>query len=187
MSDHFKEVEYKFIVSDEFDLQAFEEGVKSLNPHDCYTVDVTDTYYYFPSRSNVVFRHRWDDRAQDFSVKSLESSNLVRTEINLKLEMEAGDQSKSVAAFLSSFGSYKQGSLRKHVQVYLFDDCEIVYYRAEYKSAVVRCVEIEARHTKDINFAIKTIDKYAHQLGLSVHDRGELSLFEMLIKPSLEA
>ena len=51
-------------------------------------------------------------------------------EVNLKLDMRAGNQREVVAAFLRPLKVLWRGSVCKDIKVYYYPDCEVVYYIA---------------------------------------------------------
>lgn len=181
----FQEVEYKYLVDETFDRKSLDLALKSLKPTEVYQVQVTDTYFYFPDRPNFVYRHRSDDRSQDFCVKSLEKDPVVRTEINMKMTIDKGSQLSSVVALLQTLGPFQQGSLDKDVSVYIFEDCEVVYYEASTDKRRLCCVELEAVGAESLQDAFNVLNSYVDKLNLSGLSREQQSLFEMLIKPQL--
>lgn len=181
----FQEVEYKYLVDETFDMGTLDRTLKSLKPTEIYQVQVTDTYFYFSDRPNFVYRHRSDDRSQDFCVKSLEKDPVVRTEINMNMTIDRGTQLPSVVALLQTFGSFQQGSLDKDVSVYIFEDCEVVYYEASTDKKRLCCIELEAVGAESLQDAFNVLNTYVGKLNLSGLSREQQSLFEMLIKPQL--
>src|SRR5690554_6764240 len=105
----FLEIEHKFLMPKTFDTEAFAAKVLALKPASKTAVrEVKDTYYVSPSSPNYIFRHRYDEQLQHLTAKSFHSltsdrqkfDTEVRTEINLFLSQEQGDQADAVEAFL---------------------------------------------------------------------------------------
>ena len=96
-----------------------------------------------------------------------------------------GSQGEAIAAFLEPFGVEWSGSLSKKVQVFYFDDVEIVYYQASYRNRSVTCIELEARSPESINSAQKTLEDWELRLGLVPSERSHLSLLHLLVLETL--
>ncbi len=183
MGTSFKEIEHKFLVGPEFDRVGFLKQVRALRPIKTNEINVSDTYYVVKGMLGHVFRHRLDSEIEQLTVKSVEATPEVRTEINLNLNPSLSPQSKEIQAFLDVFGLEWQASIKKSVAVAYFDDCEIVFYEASTKSMTVCCVEFEATKTSDITAAIDTLRKYEKSLGFLEKVKESRSLFEILLLP----
>ncbi len=182
----FREIEYKYLVDESFDLGDFDAKVLALKPERKFSVLVADTYFVFPHLSNLVYRHRYDGTLQDLAIKSLEQDPTNRLEVNLKLTLDHGNQIALVRKFLSAQGEYWSGEVRKAVDVYLFPDVEIVYYTATSAGRSISCVEVEAKAASTVESALQTLEIYAKNLDLHQRPRASLSLFEMLLLPQMQ-
>ena len=69
-----KEIEHKFIVSDQFDLPGFRQAVAALGPTRTSTVSVQDRYFLTESGSarRYLIRHRFDAELHHLTLKALE-------------------------------------------------------------------------------------------------------------------
>ena len=92
MASSFSELEHKYCVPEEFDLEAFSQRVQSISSCEYQEVDVTDTYFVTDKTSGYIFRHRFDRELQHLTVKSIGSDNESRLEVNLDLGHERGNQ-----------------------------------------------------------------------------------------------
>jgi len=194
------EIEHKFIVEAQFDLDGFKRAVRSLSPSHETDIEVRDVYYVPSTRTPCVLRHRYDRELQHLTMKSLGTNDSeVRTEVNLDLGQHNGDQSAAVQAFLAPFDIIWSGGLRKHVTAFYLPHCEIVHYTATAASAidnekggvegsqrpVIRCIEFEAVDCTSIEEALAVIKKFEGNLGFDPAHRSKKSLFELLLAPSM--
>ena len=181
----FLEIEHKFVVAEDFDPSGFFAKLRALSPSSEYVTEVSDTYFLLKAVPNLVYRHRYDGLIQQLTTKSVASRDSeTRTEINLdlKVDQNLGD---AVAAFLDPFGIEWSGTLTKKVQVFYFDEIEIVYYQAKYLESLVTCIELEARKPASINSAKRTLENWELRLGLIPSERSHLSLLHLLILETL--
>ncbi len=185
----FKEIEHKFVIGDDFDLEDFRTRMRSLGPEKSTALAVRDVYYWSERHRQVVYRHRYDRELQHLSVKSLEKDTEVRVEVNLDLGQHRGDQQPAVEAFLDTLEITWRGEIEKQIEVYYFPDCEIVYYRgspgggqmgrtAEAES--VACVEFEARRQDSIDDALEVLRRYEELTGFDARRRTSKTLVELL-------
>jgi adenylate cyclase class IV len=181
----FVEIEHKFVVSADFDLNAFREKVARHPVHKTSRVQVEDTYYLVKGQSGKVFRHRYDRELQHLSIKSLGGDNQSRMEINLDLGQHLGNQAHVVRAFLDAFGIEWSGSIKKDVEVWHLDGVEVVFYRAHSFSAALSCVEFESVHKPDMESALSMLQTWERKLGFEGLKRENRSLFEILLAQSL--
>jgi len=181
----FKEIEHKFIVPPDFDVEKFAEQIKRIGFDHFSEVDVLDTYYLINDRPGMVFRHRVDRELQHLSVKSTRGDNVVRTEINLNLGTHAGDQSSAVAAFMGMLTVAWHGQIHKRVRAWHLKDCEIVHYSAVAGARRVSCVEFEATRKDDRSGALGILADYESRLGFDATTRSPQSLFELLLVPEI--
>jgi len=178
----FKEIEHKFVVDDRFDLDRFRSTLEALHPTRVSSVDVLDTYYLLGGnrRGRFVIRHRYDPELHHLTLKTVETDPEVREEINLDLGHQHGDQSAAVNAFLEQLDVEWSGSLKKELNVWYFPDIEVVHYTASTDTAVVRCVEFEARRKDSLTAALDVLHRYERTTGFDAADRSHQSLVALL-------
>jgi hypothetical protein len=181
MGDNFLEVEHKYLVDESFDKMGFAARAKTLGPRENYFVEVADTYYCVSSLPGHVFRYRVDSKLQQLTVKSLGRDPEVRLEVNLDLDMTKPPQQEKVRAFLAPFGINWEGQIKKKVDVFLFPDCEVVYYDAAFGAKRVSCVEFEATNFKDVDSALAAISHYEKIFGFDTKKRCSVNLFRLLV------
>jgi len=183
----FNEIEHKFIVDAQFDLSRFRQMVEELGPTRTSTASVEDRYYLTEGgrARRFLMRHRFDAELHHLTIKSLEADTEVRVEVNLDLGHQAGQQATQVEAFVNLLGVVWSGSLRKDLEVWYFEDCEVVYYEASTPLRSVRCVEFEARRRDSLQEALATIERFEHATGFSGASRSRLSLPQLLF-PELD-
>lgn len=176
----FREIEHKFVVGEEFDLGRFRVALQGLEPKRHVTLRVRDRYFLTESgrARRFVLRHRCDPELHELTVKSLQDDAEVRDEINLKLE--AGDQEAQVDAFIGAQGVVWTGALWKDLEVWHFDDCEVVHYVATTEMRTVRCVEFEARRQSTLEAALAVVNRYEQATGFGHATRTPASLLALL-------
>lgn len=182
MTLRFKEIEHKFIVSDQFDLARFRQAVTALGPTRTSTVSVQDRYFLTDGGSarRFLMRHRYDAELHHLTIKSLEADNEVRGEVNLDLGHHAGSQAAQVDAFMGHLGVIWRGELHKQLEVWYFPDCEVVYYEAATSSRSVRCVEFEATRKDSLPEALATVERFERATGFDSASRTRESLPQLL-------
>lgn len=188
MTLRFKEIEHKFIVSDQFDLARFREAVAALGPTRTSTVSVQDRYFLTEGgrARRFLLRHRYDAELHHLTIKSLEADNEVRVEVNLDLGHHAGSQAAQVDAFIGHLGVTWRGELQKKLEAWYFPDCEVVYYEAATSSRSVRCVEFEATRKDSLPEALATVARFERATGFDGASRTRESLPQILF-PGLAA
>ena len=188
MTLRFKEIEHKFLVSDQFDLARFRQAVAALGPTRTSTVSVQDRYFLTEGGSarRFLLRHRYDAELHHLTIKSLEADNEVRVEVNLDLGHHAGSQAAQVDAFMGHLGVIWRGELQKKLEVWYFPDCEVVYYEAATSSRSVRCVEFEATRKDSLPEALATVERFERATGFEAASRTRESLPHILF-PDLAA
>ena len=144
------EVECKYN-ADDISRNAFKDLVKSFNPKNFIYVESTDIYYL--REENEFLRYRMpsenklggddENRAElTFKKKHKENNNLVRTEINLRVDK---NDSALVHAFCEGLGYKKNFSIAKACDIYFFDDADIVFYSVKDEDGkYAHYLEIEA-------------------------------------------
>ena len=178
----FKEIEHKFVVDDQFNLDRFGATLADLRPTRTTSLAVLDTYYVLAGSQTgrYVIRHRYDRELHHLTVKSFGPNTEVRDEINIDLGHHAGDQRAQVSAFLRQIGVIWSGSIRKDLTVWYFPDIEVVHYRAETDTRTVRCVEFEATSKPSLTVALETVHRYERAAGFGDATRSNQSLLEIL-------
>lgn len=178
----FKEIEHKFIVDEPFDLEAFRRKLTPLGPLKTNTITVRDRFFLTEAglARRVLFRHRVDAELHHLTVKGIEADPEVRVEVNLDLVQQPGNQDAQVDAFLDQFGVIWRGTLHKALEVWLFTNCEVVYYEAFTDSRRVRCVEFEATAKESLDEALSTVASYERATGFEGAARSLLSLPQLL-------
>ncbi|MEM7582777.1 MAG: hypothetical protein AAF560_05310 [Acidobacteriota bacterium] len=179
-SVRFKEIEHKFVVPDDFDLDALRSELKALGPTGTTVQDVRDVYYFTRHQPQYIYRHRCDQELQHLSVKSIERDSEVRLEVNLDLGQHRGDQQAAVEEFLATFDVVWRGVIDKQIEVYYFPDCEVVYYRAQADSRRVSCVEFEAVGAASLADALAILSRYEQRVGFASRERTAKTLVEIL-------
>ena len=174
------EVEHKFIISEQMDVTLMQKRLKELGPIRHFTTAVRDIYFLCSDTGTKVLRHRYDSKIQQLTLKSLSDDPEVRTEINLQLAIQQ-DQQRSIEAFISQLRYKQMGTIQKQVEVFEFDDCEVVIYRASNGAKKVRCVEVEARNFATITQAKAILLEYEEKIELHDKERSSKTLFELLL------
>ena len=178
----FQEIEHKFVVDTQFDLEAFGAAVERLNPTRTHSLRVLDKYYIVcASRTGrFVIRQRYDQELHHLTLKAIEADTESRQEINIDLGHHAGDQRAAVDAFLDRLGVEWSGSLEKDLTVWDFPDVEVVHYRASTGSRAVRCVEFEAIRMSSLAEALEALRRYERATGFDEVTRSNRSLLQIL-------
>jgi adenylate cyclase class IV len=182
----FMEIEHKFIVDDAFDVPRFRLQLGALGPVRTGAVRVRDRFFLTDGglERRVLFRHRYDAELHHLTVKGIEADTEVRVEVNLDLGHHRGSQDAQVDAFLDQLGVIWRGTLHKTLEVWYFEDCEVVYYEAVAESGTVRCVEFEATRKASLNDALATLARFERATGFDGATRSRLSL-PQLVFPDL--
>lgn len=183
----FAEIEHKYVVDAAFDLSRFQAAVAALGPTKAGTVRVRDRYYLTEGGDarRFLVRHRYDEELHQLTIKALEADTEIRDEVNLDLGHHAGDQEAQVEAFMHRLGVLWSGTLTKALDVWHFDDCEVVYYEASAGSRSVRCVEFEATHKASTATALAIVERYERATGFDAASRSSVSLPQLLF-PELD-
>ena len=171
------EVEHKFNVGKTFDREGLFNKIKMLNPINHFSTVVVDHYFTTERVPHCIYRWRKDPLIEQLTVKEfggLESE--IRFEVNLNVSVSSLDE---VEAFLSPLGILEKKKINKHVWVFEFSDCEVVYYQAKCNRQAFYCVEIEATKVASQNQALHLIRKYEEDLDLETFPREKKSLYQM--------
>ena len=163
----FKEIEHKFIVDEQFDLESFRRQLAAIGPAATNAITVRDRFFLTEGglARRILFRHRFDDELHHLTVKSIESDPEVRVEVNIDLGHHQGSQDAQVDAFIDQLGVVWRGTLHKALEVWYFPGCEIVYYEAFTETRTVRCVEFEATQKGSLDEALTIVARYEHATG----------------------
>ena len=183
----FKEIEHKYIVGEQFDLEGFRQSLAAIGPTRTRSIRVRDRYYLTEGgrARRFLFRHRYDTELHHLTVKTLEADTEVRVEVNLDLGHHAGSQEAHVDAFVDQLGVVWSGTLHKELEVWYFPECEVVYYQASTASRAVRCVEFEATRKDSLEEALETVERFERAAGFQAMSRSRLSLPQILF-PELD-
>jgi hypothetical protein len=178
----FKEIEHKFIVDEQFDLESFRRQLAAIGPAATNAITVRDRFFLTEGglARRILFRHRFDDELHHLTVKSIESDPEVRVEVNIDLGHHQGNQDAQVDAFIEQLGVVWRGTLHKSLEVWYFPGCEIVYYEAFTDSRTVRCVEFEATRKGSLDEALSIVARYERATGFEGATRSLLSLPQLL-------
>ncbi|MGE0171507.1 MAG: CYTH domain-containing protein [Oligoflexales bacterium] len=178
-------MELKFVLNNSAALKRqLIRQIEDMAPLEYYSVQTQDTYFKTKHSPGYIYRLREDERLCQLTVKSTKFVNAARYEVNLDVSSKNAPVVKAVAAFLKPLEIMWEGKIRKKVAVFLFRDCEIVYYIAKYGRKAVCCLEIEATKYKNLREATKIIAKYCDILGLAKSAAVTKSLFDILVGDS---
>lgn len=193
MSDaQFLEVECKYN-ADDISRIAFKDLAKSLNPKSFIYVESSDVYYV--REEDEFLRYRMpsenklsgeENRAElTFKKKHKDANNLVRTEVNLRVDLNDGNL---IHAFCEGLGYKKNFQIQKACDIYFFDDADIVFYSVKDESGKYSYyLEIESNenigmtHEQSWEVVLK-YEKLLAPLGITPQKRKKLSLYEMYRK-----
>lgn len=178
----FKEIEHKYEVGEDFDLDRFREALAVLGVTRASSLQVRDRYYLTDAGRDQRFllRHRRDPELQQLTLKSLEEDTEVRDEVNLDLGQAVGDQSAAVETFVGHLGVRWSGTIEKDLTVWYFDECEVVHYRATAGAAAVCCVEFEATRRDSLADALLIVERFERATGFYGLTRLHVSLPQLL-------
>ena len=175
-----QEIEHKFLVAEDFDRATFRRTLEAMGPGRRVALVVRDTYFLLDGDRPLVYRHRYDEELQELTVKSLGNDAAVRLEVNLDLGHHRGDQLATTRAFLEAHGIAWQDTVHKDIEVFHFDDCEVVYYRAWTAERTLYCVEFEAVHKPSLDEAFAVLDRYQRATGFESLAREPRSLPQLI-------
>lgn len=183
----FKEIEHKFVVDEQFDIEAFDWVLASLAPTRQTTIRVQDRYFLTEDgrARRYIIRHRFDAEIHQLTLKALTADPEVRDEITLDLGHHAGDQAMQVDAFVARMGVRWAGTLQKDLRVWYFPDCEVVHYVASSGTRTVQCVEFEAITKTSVAEAVAILARYERATGFDARTRSMHSLVDLLFPGEL--
>lgn len=178
----FHEIEHKFVVGDDFDADGLRYRLRQLGPQRETSCEVRDVYYLLEGRPGLIYRHRFDAELQHLSVKSFGGDTEARLEVNLDLGQHRGDQQATVEAFLGVAGVTWRGEVRKEIEVFYFNECEIVIYQAHANGhhRRLRCVELEARGATSLEAGLEVLTRWEERIGFADRQRTDAPLVALL-------
>ena len=178
----FVEIEHKFLLDEQFDLDRFRAALADLGPTSATSLQVRDRYFLIGAgrSGRFLIRHRFDPLLHHLTLKNLEADTETRVEINLDLGHHAGDQQRAVDALLDRLGVQWRGTLHKDLDIWRFPDIEVVHYRAWTETRAVRCVEFEATRKRTLAAALAIVERYEQATGFQGRKRSRLSLPQIL-------
>lgn len=185
----FLEIETKYDAND-IERIKFKALMESLVPKTFLYVEGTDVYYVKQEndflRYRMAARHLDDKRSElTFKKKSVDKNNNVRTEVNLRVDI---NDPTLVAAFCEGLGYKRNFSVYKYCDIYFFEDANLVYYDVVSDGGIGGSfIEIEASEeiglTADQAWeVVQKYEKLLAPLGITAQKRKKLSLFEMYVR-----
>jgi hypothetical protein len=177
------EIEHKYLVSEEFEMDTFADALRRLGATGPHCVEVRDSYFYREDLPDAVFRHRIDAELHQLTVKSRPTDSEVRREVNL--DLAGPDAVLQVAAFLETgWGTCMSLLLQKSVTVWELPGFEVVHYVATRPDGyTVRCVEFEATGSDSPPDAVEALNALGRACGFDPAMRTEQSLFTLMQQP----
>lgn len=194
MSD-FLEIETKYDASG-IDRTTFKQLVATLGRHKFRYVESSDLYYTKGVEDFLRYRLPSDNEGGrselTFKKKHKEANNVVRTEVNLRVDPTSPG---TVKAFCLGLGYEFNFSILKYCDIYDFDDANLAYYTViDETGKPASFIEVEAnefvigvlyasgqavRTTQEQGWAIvQKYEKLLAPLGINAQKRMKLSLFE---------
>ncbi len=182
----FKEIEYKYDGSS-LQMEKFTDLMETFRINKRMMVSSFDDYFVDAAGNFVRYRYT-DDRGElTIKRKLSDKNNNERVEVNVPT---AGDNLKTVAAFVDLLGYKHNFGIYKSCRIFWIDKVVMVYYVVYDKELkeLRRFVEIEAN--EDLQWdteeeAWNEIDKYEkllEPLGITPKNRLKKSLFEIFRK-----
>lgn len=187
------EIEVKFN-ADSIDRIKFKDIAKKLNPKHFIYAESPDIYYTKGEAEFIRYRMpmyntlgRENDKRAELTLKKKHTvnNNIVRTEVNLRVDMNEPDL---VNAFCVELGYKKNFVVYKMCDIYIYEDATLVYYTVEDEDGkYASFIEVEA--SEEANFTqeqgwevVQKYEKFLLPLGITAQNRKKLSLFEMYVK-----
>lgn len=191
MANKFLEIETKYDASG-VDRVKFKKLLRSMEPKKFVYVESTDIYYAKEDLDDFI-RYRMAPESDLRSKRSeltlkrkhAEGNNVVRTEINLRVDP---NDPKTIEAFCAGLGYTKNFEIYKICDIYFFDDADVVYYSVMDESGktsdfleieVDEAIDATEEQARDI---ISKYEKLLAPLGLSPQKRMKRSLWEIYRK-----
>lgn len=186
--NHYLEIETKYY-ADEIDRIQFKNLLRSMGPKDFLYVESTDIYY---SSGDNFIRHRLAPETDPsgrseltIKKKHVEGNNVVRTEINLRVD---SNDKRTIEVFCKNLGYTRNFSIFKICDIYHFDDADVVLYTVVDEAGKTQnFLEIEVEESagfteEESRVIISKYEKLLSSLGLSPQKRLKRSLWEMYRK-----
>lgn len=186
----FHEVEVKFRVEESIlnDWKQLVEKFDGLN--EFIYVESDDVYYV---KGDEFLRHRFSTHKKDkrseltYKSKTGDNNNIIRKEINLRVDNNTKDTVKEFANCLGFEYDFRIG---KYVHIYKFDEVTLPYYTViDENGKRDTFIEIEVNEDKIHNLTedecweiIKKYEGLLAPLGITAQKRLRKSLFEMYRK-----
>lgn len=184
----FKEIEYKYDGAS-LEMQKFVDLMETFSIKKKMMVSSYDDY--FVDTAGNFIRYRYTDGRGELTIKRKlsEKNNNERIEVNVPT---AGDNLKTVTAFVDLLGYKHNFGIYKTCKIYWIDKSVIVYYVVYDKDLkeLRRFVEIEADEDLQWNSEeeaweeIAKYEKLLEPLGITPKNRLKKSLFEIFRKNS---
>lgn len=183
---HFKEIEYKYD-ADNVSMEKFVELVEGFPSTKKMMVSSYDDY--FVNQEGNFIRYRYTDGRGELTIKRKlsDKNNNERIEVNVPT---AGDNLKTVAAFVDLLNYKHNFGIYKSCKIYWTGKVVLVYYVVYDKELkeLRRFIEIEA--DEDLPWAseqeawdeIAKYEKLMEPLGITSKNRLKKSLFEIFRK-----
>lgn len=182
----FLEIETKYDASN-IERVEFKKLMRSLKPKSLVVVESSDVYFVRSADDFIRYRmpiENGDDKRAElaFKKKHAQSNNIVRTEVNLRVDP---NDPETVVAFVEGLGYKRNFSIYKMCDIYYFDDCNIVYYNVvDDDGKPASFLEIEVKEDAGIGEEaawgiLQKYEKLLSPLGISAQKRKKLSLYEM--------
>jgi adenylate cyclase class IV len=182
----FKEIEFKYDAQD-VSMYEFVSLIESLPVHKKMMVSSYDDYFT-DSIGNFI-RYRYTDAGGELTIKrkTSDKNNNERIEVNLPT---AGDNLKTVSAFVDLLGYKHNFGIYKICKIYWVNKAVIVYYVVYDKEMkeLRRFIEIEANEDEswaseqDAWAEIQQYEKLLEPLNIKPKNRLKKSLFELFRK-----
>lgn len=189
----FLEIETKYR-ADSIDRLKFKELAKNLNPKEFMYVESTDTYYIKSENEFLRYRASAENTKSKrseltFKKKHAESNNLVRTEVNLRVD---ANTPQTVREFAEGLGYAFNFEIWKICDIYFYEDADIVYYSVrdeagKYQSFLeIEVMEGFPKTQEEAKAIISKYEKLLEPLGITPQNRLRKSLYEMYRKIKVE-
>ncbi len=180
MRTDYLEIEHKYLVQEDFDLDRFAEVLRELGATGPKKIQVRDTYFHRRGVDQAIFRHRIDAELHQLTVKSRPEDAEIRREVNL--DLAGPDAVEAVAAFLAAgWGTCEVVPLVKELAVWELPGCEVVHYTARRSDGfAVRCVEFESTAPCSPAEAVDVLERVGRACGFEPAGRTPHSLFYLM-------
>lgn len=181
----FYEIETKYR-ADNIERLSFKDLARTIAGAKLEYIESYDIYYTREGDEFLRYRYSEDKKEKraelTFKKKHNQLNNIVRTEVNLRVDANSID---TVEAFAEGLGYKKNFKIWKLCDIYKLDDAVLVYYSVKDEEGKYQhFIEIEVKEglPKSEEEAWAIINKYEkliEPLGISPQNRLKKSLFEM--------